>query len=113
MDTENGVKVFTHVTKTFLYSFDPIKPHFYTVKLGFKIVDIIFLISAQKQRLQYSLEPPCQAVLTSTHNLCLEQKYEKKIRSFLSENVQFLEVKVSIYLNRCVFVMSIRIDYGV
>ena len=51
VDTENGVKVFTHVTKTFLYSFDPIKPHFYTVKLGFKIVDIIFLISAQKQRL--------------------------------------------------------------
>ena len=24
---------------------------------------------------------------------------------FLSENVQFLEVKISIYLNRCVFVM--------
>ena len=26
---------------------------------------------------------------------------------FLSENVQFLEVKLSIYLNRCVFVMTI------
>ena len=29
----------------------------------------------------------------------------KNIRFFLSENFQFLEVKFSIYLNRCVFVM--------
>ena len=45
-----------------------------------------------------------EAVLTSTHNLCFEQKYEKKIE-FLSENFQFLVVKFSIYLNRRVFVM--------
>ena len=38
------------------------------------------------------------------HNLCFEQKYEK-YQSFLSKNFQFLEVKFSIYLNRCVFVM--------
>ena len=44
------------------------------------------------------------AVLTSTHNLCFEQKYEK-YQSFLSENFQVLEVKCSIYLNRRVFVM--------
>ena len=43
----------------------------------------------------------------STHNLCFEQKYEK-YQTFLSENFQFLEVKFSIYLNRCVFVMLIR-----
>ena len=30
----------------------------------------------------------------------------KKYQSFLSENVQFLEVKFSIYLNRRVFVMK-------
>ena len=41
----------------------------------------------------------------STHNLCFEQKYEK-IAEFLYENVQFLEVKFSIYLNRCVFIME-------
>ena len=34
-----------------------------------------------------------------------EQKYEK-YQSFLSENFQFLEVKLSIYLNRRVFVMK-------
>ena len=46
-----------------------------------------------------------EAVLTSTHNLCFEQKYEK-YQSFLSEIFQFLEVKFSIYLNRLVFVMN-------
>ena len=38
------------VTKTRLYNFDPLKPHFYIVKLGFIEVYIIFLISAQKHR---------------------------------------------------------------
>ena len=38
----------------------------------------------------------------STHNLCFEQKCEK-YQSFLSENFHFLEVKISVYLNRCVF----------
>ena len=56
------------ITKTYLYNFDPLKPHFYIVKLGFTGVYIIFLISAQKHRLWvlvrtaspcgYSLEPP-------------------------------------------------------
>ena len=51
------------------------------------------------------------AVLTGTHNLCFEQKYEKYVVFFffffffLSEHFQFLEVKFSIYLNRRVFVM--------
>ena len=39
------------ITKTRLYSFDPLKPHLYIVKLGFTGVYIIFLISAQKHRL--------------------------------------------------------------
>ena len=39
------------ITKTRLYNFDPLKPHFYIVKLGFTWVYIIFLISAQKHRL--------------------------------------------------------------
>ena len=56
--------LFKNITKTYLYNVDPLKPHFYIVKLGFTGVYIIFIISAQK-------------VLTSTHNLCFEQKYEK------------------------------------
>ena len=46
------------ITKTRLYNFDPLKPHFYIVKLGFTGVCIIFLISAQKIGCGYSLEPP-------------------------------------------------------
>ena len=30
------------ITKTYLYNFDSLKPHFYIVKLGFTWVDIIF-----------------------------------------------------------------------
>ena len=47
-----------YITKTRLYSFDPLKPHFYTVKLGFTGVYIVFLISAQSIDYGYSLEPP-------------------------------------------------------
>ena len=55
------------ITKTCLYNVDSLKPHFYIATLGFAWIYIIFLISAQKY----------EAVLTSTHNLCFEQKYEK------------------------------------
>ena len=41
-----------------LYTFDPLKPHFYIVKLGFTRVYIIFLIFAQNKDCGYSLEPP-------------------------------------------------------
>ena len=39
-----------YITKTYLYNFNPLKPHFYRVKLGFAGVYIIFLISTQKHR---------------------------------------------------------------
>ena len=46
------------IMKTCLYNFDPLKPHFYMVKLGFTGVYIIFLISAQNIDCEYLLEPP-------------------------------------------------------
>ena len=97
-------------TKTSLYDTDPLKPHFYIVKLGLWGYTLFFLFLLKNTDYGYSLEPPrwggsnAKAVLTSTHNLCFEQKYENYQR-FLSENFQFLEVKFSIYLNRHVFVM--------
>ena len=48
----------TFITKIYLYNFDPLKPHFYIVKLGFTGVYISFLISAQNIDCGYSLEPP-------------------------------------------------------
>ena len=54
------------------------------VKLGFTGVYIIFFISDQNIDCVYSLEPP----LTSTRNLCFEQKYEE-YQNFLFENFHF------------------------
>ena len=96
----------TVITKTYLYNIDPLKPHFYIVKLGFTGVYIIFLFLLKNIDCGYSLEPPHRGGSDEYHNLCFEQKYEK-YQSFLSENFQFLEVKFSIYLNRRVFVMVI------
>ena len=59
--TEGGLysrENFGTITKTRLYNFDPLKPHFYIVKLGFTGVYIIFLISAENIDSGYSLEPP-------------------------------------------------------
>ena len=92
-----------NITKTYLYNFDPLKPHFYIVKLGFTGVYIIFLISAQNIDCGYSLEPPRRGGSNEYPQL---QKYEK-YRRFLSENFQFLEMNFSIYLNRRVFVMDL------
>ena len=44
-------RFFLCITKTCLYNIEPLKPHFYIVKLGFTGVYIIFLSSAQEHRL--------------------------------------------------------------
>ena len=54
----NSSKKLTSITKTYLYNFNRLKPHFYIVKLGFAGVYIIILISAQNIDSRYSLEPP-------------------------------------------------------
>ena len=48
----------SYIMKTCQYNFDPLKPQFYIVKLGFTGVQVIFLISAQNMDCRYSLEPP-------------------------------------------------------
>ena len=57
--------------------------------------------TVQKHRLWGLVE----AVLTSTHSLCFEQKYEKYL-NFLSKHFHFLVIKFSVYLIRHVFVMQ-------
>ena len=52
-----GPHCFAHISKTYLYNFDPLKRHFYIVKLGFTGVFIIFYISVQNIYCRYSLEP--------------------------------------------------------
>ena len=48
----------TGITKTYLYKFDPLKPHFYIVKLGFTGDTLFFLFLLKNIDCGYSLEPP-------------------------------------------------------
>ena len=93
-------------TKTYLYNFDPLKPHFYKVKLGFTGVYINFLISAQNIDCGYSLEPPRRGGSVEYPQSIFWAEIEKKISEFLSEIFLVLVVKFSIYLNKRIFVMT-------
>ena len=73
--SELGHSIDISITKTCLYNFDPLKHHFYVVKLEFTGVYIIFLISAQKHRYLVLGE----AVLTNTNNLCFRNVVMKII----------------------------------
>ena len=46
------------ITKTYLFNFDPLKPHFYIVKLEFTGVYIIVIFLLKNIDCGYSLEPP-------------------------------------------------------
>ena len=81
------------ITKTCLYNFDTLKPHFSIVKLGFTGLYIIFLISAQNIDCGYSLEPPHRGGSIEYQQLCFEQKYEK-YQNFSSEYFHFFGGKI-------------------
>ena len=72
------------ITKTCLYNFNPLKPHFYIVKLGFTGVYIIFLISAQNIDCGYSLEPPRRGG-SNEYPQSVFRRNMKKYPSFLPE----------------------------
>ena len=93
------------ITKTYLYNFDPLKPHFYIVKLGFTGIYIIFLIFAQNHICGYSLEPPRRGGSNEYPQSMFWAEIWKLSDFFLSENFHFLVAKFSVYLNRHIFVM--------
>ena len=78
----------------------PLEPHFYTVKLGFTGVYIIFLISALKHRLW---------VLVRTAIYILSRS-KKNITIFHLNIFVFSAVKFTMYLYRRVFVMGCFIN---
>ena len=94
------------ITKTYLYNFDPLKPHFYIVKLRFTGVYIIFLISAQNIDCGHSLKPPRRGGSNEYSQSMFWAEIWKNIWIFYLKICQFLVVKFSIYLNRRVFVMG-------
>ena len=98
---------YSHITKTCLYKFKTSLLYSTTGvhRGGVYTCFFFFFISAQKLRLWVRVR---EAVLTSTHDLCFEQKYEK-YQIFLSENFHFSVVKFSVYLNRYVLVVKKKI----
>ena len=87
------------ITKTYLYNFNPLKPHFYIVKLGFTGVYIICLFLLKNIDCGYMLEPLSQGG-SNEYPQSMFWAETWKISQFLSENFQFLVVKFSIYLSR-------------
>ena len=97
------------ITKTRLFNFDPLKPHFNIVKLGFTGVYMIF-ISAQNIDFGYSLEPPRRGG-SNEYPQSMFWAEIWRISESLSENFHFLVVKFSVYLKRHVFLMIHSNDY--
>ena len=95
------------ITKTWLYNFDPLKPHFCIVKLRFIGVCIIFLNSAHKHRL-WALVKTASSRGSNEYQLFMFLAEIWKISEFFIWNFHFLVVKFSVYLNRHVFVMLIQ-----
>ena len=87
------------ITKTFLYNVNPLKPNFYTVNLELTGYTLLFLFLLKSIDCGICYNRLAETVLTSTRNLL------GKVSDFLSENVRFLVIKFSVYLNRLVFVM--------
>ena len=82
------VIAFFLITKTCLYNVDPLKPHFYIVKLGFTGVYIIFLISSKNINCGYSLEPPHRGS-SNEYSQSMFWAEIKKISKFLSRKFSF------------------------
>ena len=73
----------------------PLKPHFNIVNWGLQGYTLFFLFLHKNIDCEYSLEPPRRGGSNVYPQSCFEQILEK-YQSFLSENFQFLEVKLSI-----------------
>ena len=55
---QNGAMLSHSITKTCLFNFDPLKPHFYIVKLGLQGYKLFSLSLLKNIDCRYSLEPP-------------------------------------------------------
>ena len=84
--------IFLNITKTCLYNFDPLKPHFYIVNLGFTGVYIIFLILLKNTDCGYSLELPCWGGSNKYSQSMFWAKIWKISEFFIWKNSFFLVV---------------------
>ena len=93
------------ITKTYLYNVDPLKPHFYIVKLGFTGYTLLFLFLLKNIDCGYSLEPPPRGG-SNGYPQSMFWAEMWKISEFYQKIFSFLVVKFSVYLIRLVFVMG-------
>ena len=77
------------ITKTCLYNFDPLKPHFYTVKLGFTGVYIIFLFLLKNIDCGYSLEPPRRGGSNEVSTIYVLRRNMKNFKDFYLKALSF------------------------
>ena len=92
-----------HITKTYPYNFDPLKPHFlYSKTRVYRDIHYFFLISAHKHRLWVLVRTASEQVPT----IYVLNRNIKSISFFYLKIFQFLELKISIDLNRRVFILK-------
>ena len=73
-----------------MWNFEPLKPHFYIVKLGFIEVHIISYFNKKKTTKKKTKKNTRLCVLVeAVHYLCFKQEYEK-YRNLLSKKFLFL-----------------------
>ena len=77
------------ITKTYLYNFDPLEPHFYIVKLGFTGVYIIFLISAQKHTLWVLVRTASMRWFYRVPTIYVLSRNKKKYQNFYLKTFRF------------------------
>ena len=87
------------ITKTYLYSFDPIKPHFYIVKRGLQGYTLIFLYLLKNIDCGDSLEPPRRGGSNEYPQIMFWAE------NFFIWKVSFFGARISIYLNMRIFIM--------
>ena len=107
VDLPEHVLYFFFITKTCLYYFDPLKPHW-----GLQGYTLFFLFLLKNIDCGYSLEPPHWGSSNEYSQSMFWAEIWKISEFFFSENFPSLVVKFSIYLNRRVFVMSCKIDFS-
>ena len=79
------------ITKTYLYNFEPLKPHFYMVKLGFTWVTLFFLFLLKSIDCGYSFEPHRRGG-SKEHPQSMFWAGFWKISEFLSDNFLYIFV---------------------
>ena len=95
-----------YITKTRLYNFDPLKPHFYNSKTRvYRGIHYFSYFARKDIECGCSLEPPHQGGSNEYPQYMFWAEIWKYL-NFLSEKFSFLVVKFSIYLNRRVFVRA-------